>query len=69
MSDPQRTFIIELTSFDGVKTYYISKPTFVLGRGSTSEIKLDDKDISREHVRIFFPDALKIEGQISQRKQ
>lgn len=62
MSDPQqKTFIVEITSFDGVKTYYISKPSFILGRGSTSEIKLDDKDISREHVRIFFADALKIE--------
>ena len=61
MSEAQRTFIVEITSFDGVKTYYVSKPSFVLGRGSTSEIKLDDKDISREHVRIFFTDALKIE--------
>lgn len=61
MSEAQRTFIVEITSFDGVKTYYISKLSFVLGRGSTSEIKLDDKDISREHVRIFFSDVLKIE--------
>jgi pSer/pThr/pTyr-binding forkhead associated (FHA) protein len=61
MSDPQKTFILEVQSFDGVKTYYISKPSFLLGRGSTSEVKLDDKDISREHIRIFFSDALKVE--------
>lgn len=61
MSNDQKTFVVEVHSFDGVKTYYVNKPFFVLGRGSTSEIKLDDKDISREHVKISFSEGLRLE--------
>ena len=60
MSKPARVFILDLTSLAGMKTHHVEQSTFVLGRGPTSAIKIDDINISREHVRLSYDDVVKI---------
>lgn len=60
MSKADRVFILDLTQINGMKTHHVEKSTFVLGRGPTSAIRIDDINISREHVKVFFEDVVKI---------
>ena len=61
MSKVDRVFILDLTQLSGIKTHHVEKSSFVLGRGPTSAIRIDDFNISREHVKIYFDEAVKIQ--------
>lgn len=54
----ERVFVLEITHGDGVKNHYVKNPEFVLGRGPTSAVKIDDNNISREHVKINYDDDI-----------
>ncbi|MBC7457906.1 MAG: FHA domain-containing protein [Bdellovibrionaceae bacterium] len=60
MSKPDRVFILDLTSLAGMKTHHVEQSKFVLGRGPSSAIKIDDINISREHIEIFYDEVVKI---------
>lgn len=54
MSKAQKLIILEVYKNGQVRKYEIEKTEFVLGRGSTSEVPLDEPGISREHIKIFY---------------
>lgn len=45
-------------SFNGQKKiFFIEKSSFLIGRGETCDLKIEDKNISREHLRITLDDS------------
>ena len=47
-----QVFKVDLKIRKVSKSYLIDKETFVLGRGETSAIIIDDNNVSREHLKV-----------------
>lgn len=54
MIQSSKVFKIEVKNGTEAKSYFIDKTSFVLGRGPTSEIKIEDSNVSREHLKIYY---------------
>lgn len=54
MSKVQKFILLEIYKAGQVRKYEIEKAEFVLGRGPSSEVPIDEPGISREHVKIYI---------------
>jgi pSer/pThr/pTyr-binding forkhead associated (FHA) protein len=55
-----QVFKIEFKNGGMTQSHFVDGSSFILGRGESSAIQIDDVNVSREHLKIFMDDAIGI---------